>query len=55
MPMVPICIYCRKSMDTDNDKFVLTNKDEARYDSDWKYAHPDCHDKHIDANPPQPN
>ena len=55
MPEVPICTYCKKSINTANDYYVVTNKDDADSQDEWIYAHLECHDKAIEkyGTPPQ--
>jgi len=48
MPEVPMCIHCRKAIDRDAEDYVVTNKDEVRYESQWLYAHAKCHDEKTD-------
>jgi hypothetical protein len=47
MPEVPICIWCRKPINKENDNYVVVNRDIARYDSEWLYAHPECQEKNA--------
>ncbi len=42
MPEVPLCIHCKKPIDKETEDYVVTNKDEARYESQWLYAHVEC-------------
>ena len=44
MPEIPICIYCKGPIYRDKDEYVVTNKDEVNYSTDWKYAHVPCYD-----------
>ena len=49
MPEVPLCVRRRKPIEMDSENYVVINKDTARYESDWKYAHSGCERKHIEA------
>ena len=42
MPEVPVCTKCRKAIDTQKEDYVILNKDTAKYDKDWIYAHAEC-------------
>ena len=42
MPNPPICIHCRKPIDTERDDYVVINKDPDRYDTPGFFAHRTC-------------
>jgi hypothetical protein len=42
VPELPLCIVCRKPIDKDAENYVVTNKDQAKYEDQWTYAHADC-------------
>jgi hypothetical protein len=42
MPDGPICIHCRKPIDTERDDYVVINKDPDQYDTPGFYAHRQC-------------
>jgi hypothetical protein len=52
VPEIPLCIYCRKSIDRDIEDYVVTNKGEVADESDWLYAHRDCHDEAVSKETP---
>jgi hypothetical protein len=49
MPEIPLCIYCRKSVDLDVQDYVITNKNETDDRREWEYAHLNCHDEAMET------
>jgi len=46
MPEIPLCYYCRKSIDLAKDGYAVINKEEVEGDKEkYKYAHVACQDK----------
>lgn len=46
MPEVPLCRYCRRPVDLDEEKYVIPNKDQVYGDKEkYEYAHVECQRK----------
>ena len=42
MPEVPMCIHCKKPIDTQAEEYVVINKDQEWKQENWQYAHVEC-------------
>jgi hypothetical protein len=49
MPEIPISIYCRKSVNCDVEAYVVSNKGETTFQSEWLYAHLNCYDNAVSS------
>lgn len=48
MPEIPLCVLCRKPIDKVKDEYVVTNKDQVKYDDKWLFAHVECQRKEAE-------
>ena len=42
MPEVPMCVVCRKPIETKTEDFLVLNKDQVKEQAQWHYAHAEC-------------
>jgi hypothetical protein len=51
MPELHVCTYCKKTINEAAQQFVVTNKQESTFPTDWRYAHAECYEKEQAKNP----